>query len=81
MVTLAERREALRAGQWLSQDGTQQPLRRLHDCHVVNALLRELEHGSPRGITEPLAREVAARGLREAAFAEVERRYENRTHR
>lgn len=43
-------------------------------AHLVNALLKSLACGDPKGITEPLAREVNRRGLEAVAFAEAEKR-------
>lgn len=68
------RAKALEAGIYAARDGRRIRLRRMADAHLVNAYLRALSDGEPRGVTEPLAREVVRRGLREAAEREVERR-------
>ena len=70
----ATRAKALEAGLWTTHRGAVVPLARLHDAHLVNALLRSLADAEPEGITGPLAAEVTRRGLADAAWAEAQRR-------
>jgi hypothetical protein len=73
-LTDACRLKALEAGLWTASDGSFVPIRQMHDAHLINTLLKALAAGVSPRYTRALAEEVNARGLRDAAFAEVERR-------
>lgn len=73
-LTAACRAKALEAGIYAARDGRRIAVARMHDAHLINALLRALVDGEPEVITRPLAREICRRGLEDATRAEAQRR-------
>lgn len=73
-LTSSSKATALQAGMWQQHDGTFVSLRKMHDAHLINALLQALNGGSRKNIILPLTAEVVRRGLEEQAMTVAEQR-------